>query len=130
MNNKDRLFVRALDYCHKHGEFTRIQLENDLGIKTPGDRALFSHLFQSGTNDTPPLLTTIPRDGVDYLVLSRTGEELALEYVELKEARESSKNAILIASISMAIATITGILQVISQLYQEQSRQFFQLFFN
>lgn len=127
--SEDRLFVRVLEYAYNRKEFTRAEIEKDLDITDSDEQALFRHLFESGTNDSPQLLIGTPRNGINKFVLSRSGEELALEYIELKEARASSRNAIYIAVISMGIAVVTGLFQVLSQLYPEEIRTWIGCFF-
>ena len=117
INSKTRLFLKVLDYAYSKSEFTRDDLVKALDINTPEQLALFTHFFSVGTGDTYSLLLTLPRNGVDMLMLSRAGEELALEYTVLKEARKSSNKAMYIAVGSLVIATIVGIAQIIVQIY-------------
>jgi hypothetical protein len=59
--------------------------------------------------------TTTPN--VYYYSLNEKGMSAVVDYLELKEARKSGKNAMYIAVGSLVIATIVGIAQIVVQIF-------------
>lgn len=98
---------------------THFDLKNGSGEKY----RLYLKLFRDGTNDNHPVIDHFynkqtETGEVGYWCLSDKGMASAIDYIDLKEARESSKSAKAIAVWSIGIAIVVGILQILVALLQ------------
>lgn len=96
---------------------TRFDLKNSNGEKY----RLYLKLFRDGTNDNHPIIDHFcnketEAGEVSYWCLSDKGMTSAIDYIDLKEARESSKEAKRLAMWSIWIAVIVGIFQILTSL--------------
>jgi len=120
-DKKERLFTRVLEYAYNRDAFTYDEIKKELKISAQED-AQFQHLFRSGTLENPDLLIVTKVNGTNTLTLSRSGEQIALDYLELREARQSARSAqeqgnkaVMIAYRSMWISGFIGIAGIIAQ---------------
>ncbi len=116
------LYTRVLLWAYEKSEtgFTLVDLTDQLSLSrqqeswvrkvflttSDADRKFFEILRNEETT-TP---------NVYYYSLNEKGMSAAVDYLELKEARESSRNAIYIATGSLFIATVVGIAQIVVQI--------------
>lgn len=115
----DSLYVRALTWAYENDSqgFRRSEMEDALNLSDEERRRL-DFLFFQGTNDNPPLIQRAgARDEIDYFALTRTGIAAAIDYLDLKEAREGSALATKIAIASIIIGILIGIGQILVAIY-------------
>jgi hypothetical protein len=115
MKTKDHIYIQILTWAYDKQQtgFTREEMNEKFNLK--GELFTWvNEAFFFGTNDDRPLMSVlIRREEKDYFALSGKGISAAIDYLELKEARESSKEARMIAIISIIIGIIVGIAQII-----------------
>jgi hypothetical protein len=110
----------AYDRTADGSGFTENELLKEFDLHDgPGEKyRLYRKLFLEGTNDDRPVIVhlynkQLATGEVGYWCLSDKGMASAIDYLDLKEARESSKSAKEIAFWSIGIAVVVGILQII-----------------
>lgn len=115
METKDHIYTVVLTWAYEKQQagFTRVELIQSLNLE--GDRMNWVvKTFFEGTNDNPPLIGHfVTRDGKDYYALSSRGIAAAIDYLELKESKESSRQAKTIAYWSIGIGVVVGLVQII-----------------
>lgn len=119
MKTDKKLFVKILTWAFERQDgFAEQELIDEFEIRVSDSKyRWFLMVFKEGTNDKPPLLKHFAdKKGVGYWSLSDKGMSAAIDYIELKEARESSKKAMYIATGSLLVAILVGIAQIIVQI--------------
>src|SRR3989344_7100985 len=108
---REKLFIQILMWAHdRQNGFTRPELEAKFNFSTEEYNWVTTNFFNGGN----PLFQVVStRDAVDYYALTRYGNITAIDYIELKEAREGSKKDTYWAITSLIIAIITGIGQIV-----------------
>lgn len=123
MKSEESLYIKILLWAYKHHEgFREVDLIEHFKLQESDWKyRWFLAVFKNGTNDNTPMLIHMynKRDGqneIGYWGLSEKGMSAAIDYLELKEARESSRHAMWIAVGSLVIATLVGIAQIYVQI--------------
>jgi len=121
---QESLYVRILVWAFEQRQgFSEQQLLDEFDIKGGTETyQWYQHVFRFGTNDNPAMLVhfcTRRVDGNDigFQCLSEKGMSAAIDYLELREARESSRKAMFIATGSLILATLVGIAQICVQVW-------------
>lgn len=117
---KDPLYIRALQWASDRGSvgFKMGELKAAVA-EDEGEWVWVVRMMTGEINGDPPLIFHLgPRhQGGEYTYfLTGSGASALLDYLELKEARESSRQAMYIAIGSLMVATIVGIVQIIVQI--------------
>lgn len=132
MKTEESFYVQILLWAYEKTAagtgFTESELEEKFDLKNnAGDKhKLYLKLFRDGTSDNHPVIDHFynKHSGLrhdSYFCLSDKGMASAIDYIDLKEARESSATAKEIAFWSIGIAIVVGILQIIIALLQLSS---------
>lgn len=120
-STKEALFIRVLQWASDRGsagfkmnELKEAVTEND------GEWAWVQRMMLGEINGEPPLVAHLGShhkgDGeYDYFITS-SGASALMDYLELKEARESSRQAMYIAIGSLVVATLVGGAQIFVQI--------------
>lgn len=112
---KEVIYTKVLLWAYKKewAGFTKKQLREELGIKDNGVMIWIESIFFVGTNNDRPLFGQIPHDGDEsYYALTDKGVAAAVDFLELHEARASSKWAMRIAIVAIFISAIIGLYQI------------------
>lgn len=129
MKTENSFYVKILLWAYERTAsgvgFTEDELFDEFDtIKSSVEkRQLYLKLFRSGTNDNHPIIDHLINKQTDkgevaYWCLSDKGMSSAIDYMDLKEARENSRSAKSIAFWSIGIAIVVGILQIIVAVFQ------------
>ncbi len=104
------LYIDALMWAHEHAEgFSRIAIRENLRLNEEENLWIEANFF-SGKNDNSALVQQIGTTNI--FSLGERGMSAAVDYIELKEARQSSKTAMKWAIISLLVAIVTGMGQI------------------
>ncbi len=122
MKTEESLYIKILLWAYDNSVngFTERELFDhfDLNDKTDLKR-WYVKVFKNGTNDNPSIIDHFTiRNEVGYWCLTEKGMSAAIAYLDLKEARESSKEAKKIALWSIWIAIIVGVFQILIGILQ------------
>ncbi len=118
MKTKDNLYIKILLWAYDKAQegFTREELNTKFNLRGELHQWVESNFF-NGTNSNRALIGHLRySEGIQYFTLSSKGMSAVIDYIELKEARESSQKAIKIATWSFGVAIGIGILQILVQL--------------
>jgi hypothetical protein len=118
---KDPLFIRTLQWASDRGSvgFKMDELKAAVAYDD-GEIVWVKRMMLGEINGEPPLIANLGsyHTGGEYLYfITGSGASALMDYLELKEARESSKHAMFIAMGSLFIATLVGIAQIVVQIY-------------
>lgn len=118
---QDELYIQTLLWAYKKQEegFTMDEIKESLGLE--GARwSWWRNIFVT-VNDNDRKLIELYHSAADgnehRYTLNDKGMGAAVDYIELKEAREGSRKALWFAGVSMVIATAVGIMQIWVQLF-------------
>ncbi len=121
MKTSESLYIKILLWAYERHEGFREQELVDEFKLNEGDWKMrwFLSVFKNGTNDNTPILIHMynKRDGeneIGYWGLSEKGISAAIDYLELKEAREGGRKAMRVATISLIVAIVVGVIQILS----------------
>lgn len=125
MKTEESFYIKILIWAYNQTNgFTEKQLFDEFKIE-PGstEYKLYLKLFRSGNTaqGSTPTIENFKyenEDDVHFFCLSDKGMASAIDYLDLKEARESSKHARRIALWSIWIAVIVGLFQIFPSLAQ------------
>jgi hypothetical protein len=114
------LFIRVLQWASDRGSvgFKMEELKQAV-VKDDDEWVWIQRMMLGEINGDPPLLCHLGshHKGGEYTYfITGSGASVLLDYLELKEARESSKEAKYIAIGSLILATIVGIAQIVVQI--------------
>ena len=117
---KDSLFIRTLQWASDRGSvgFKMDELEAAVAVDD-GGFVWVKRMMLGEINGEAPLITHLGsrHTGGEYqYFITGSGASALMDYLELKEARESSTQAKYIAISSLVIATMVGIAQIIVQI--------------
>jgi hypothetical protein len=118
---KEPLFIRALQWASDRGSvgFKIDDLEKAV-TDDEGEWVWVQRMMLGEIHGEPPLIAHLGSHhtgGGEYAYfITSSGASALVDYLELKEARESSKQAMYIAIGSLIIATLVGIAQIIVQI--------------
>jgi hypothetical protein len=105
--------------------FTENELFDNFNLKNGNGEKyrLYLKLFRDGTNDNHPVIDHFRNEHtetgeVNYWCLSDKGIASAIDYIDLKETRESSAEAKKYATISIWISIILGIISICLVVFQ------------
>lgn len=120
MKTENSLYIRVLLWAYEHSVqgFSEQELLDEFKI-APGtvEYKLYLKFFKDGnsTSGNPSMIDHFDtRGNIGYWCLTEKGMSAAIDYLDLKEARESSKDAKSFAMWSIWIAVIVGLFQIIS----------------
>lgn len=118
---RNKLYTDILVWAFDHQEgFTEQEIVDEFGLrknKTPDRWRWYQRVFLTGTNDNSPLITHFATNkDVGYWCLTEKGMSAAVDYIELKEAREASKKAVRLATLSFCLAAFVGLAQILIML--------------
>lgn len=120
-NTKDPLLIHALQWASDRGSAGFKMGELKAAVTDDQEEWVWVQRMMLGEiNGEPTLITHLGahHTGGEYsYFISGSGASLLMDYLELKEARESSKQAMYIAIGSLFIATFVGIAQIVVQVY-------------
>lgn len=112
------LFTEALEwmYNHSHKGFTQDELFEALSINTEQDRSFIRENFFSGFHTEP--VTKQRTNNIDEksFMLAIRGMELAVDYLEMREAQRAAKEARCFAIVAICISIIVGATQIALQI--------------
>ncbi|MCX6757522.1 MAG: hypothetical protein NTZ44_01400 [Candidatus Nomurabacteria bacterium] len=122
MKTEESLYIKILIWAfNKPNGFTEVQLFDKFKIISGStEYFLYLKLFKDGNSSTgnPAMIDQFEvRNNIGYCCLTDKGMASAIDYIDLKEARESSKDAKKIAMWSIWIAVIVGIFQILTSIY-------------
>jgi hypothetical protein len=111
MKKGENLYIEILLWAYNKGQtgFTREELMEAFNLSGDLEAWIREIFFRGGDNDRP----IIGRLNDHLYSLTDKGMSAAIDYIELKEARESSKRAMYIDIGSLILATIVGITQIL-----------------
>jgi len=121
MKTEESFYIKILIWAFsKTKGFTEGELFQEFKI-LPGSTEyyLYLKLFKDGNSSSgnPSTIDQFEvRNNIAYCCLTDKGMASAIDYLDLKEARESSKEAKRLAMWSIWIAVIVGIFQIITSL--------------
>ncbi len=120
---EENLYIKILLWAYGKSQdgFTRREMTEEFGLEGNID-SWVQKIFFSGTNSSRPIIghfksTEKNGENIDYFMLTDKGMSTAIDYIELKEARESSQKAIKIATWSFGVAITVGIFQIGIQIF-------------
>lgn len=115
MRTEESLYVKILLWAYEKKEngFTQPELFDHFFLKDDLHIWVRKMFFERTKDDRPLIGHLISRDSKDFYALTEKGMSVAIDYLDLKEARESSKEAKRIALWSIWIAIFVGIFQII-----------------
>lgn len=122
MKTEESFYIKILIWAYENSVrgFTEQELfEKFKIIPNSTEYKLYLKLFKDGNSSTgnPSTIDQFEiRNEVGILCLTDKGMASAIDYLDLKEARESSKEAKRLAMWSIWIAVIVGIFQIITSL--------------
>lgn len=125
MKTEESFYVKILLWAYDKTAsgvgFTDDELLNHFDLKNGNGEKyrLYLKLFKTGTNDNHPVIDHFwnkqnSTEEIGYWCLSDKGMASAIDYIDLKEARESSKEAKRLAMWSIWIAVVVGIFQILT----------------
>ncbi len=99
MNNEGNLYIDILlwAYDKKHDGFTETELIERFSLNDGKRRSWYLAVFRRGTNDNPSII----EPNGDLWYLTEKGLSMAVDYIELSEARKSSRTALVFATWSL-----------------------------
>ena len=117
---QNNLYINILRWAYdkRFGGFTENELFQKFGISTDELKKWYLHVFR-GAKDNEECLIGLINDGKGsfYCSLTARGLSAAVDYLNLEEAKKSSKRAEIIALIAIAIGIITSIVEIITRIY-------------
>ncbi len=117
MNNTLYTDILVWAFEKQQSGFIKSELDAKFNPKNESWKALYiTQIFFNGTNDSPPLISSIYYNDVlnqHYYALTKSGMAAAVDYIELHDARQSSKSAKWYAIIAIGISIIVGIAQIL-----------------
>ncbi len=122
MKTEESLYIKVLIWTYNNSVngFTEQNLLDQFKIDVGSNEyKQYLKFFRNGSdfNGNPPLIDDFNnKDGISYWCLTDRGMSAAIDYLDLKEARENSRQAMYIAIGSLIIATAVGIAQIIVQI--------------
>lgn len=119
--NKDPLYIRALQWASDRGSsgFKMNELKEAVA-EDEEEWAWVQRMMIGEINGEPTLIFHLGphHTGGEYTYsLTSSGASALLDYLELREARKSSKQAMYVAIASLGIATLVGIAQIVVQIW-------------
>lgn len=113
-NKKKDFYIKVLQYGEKHQSdgFTISEIQRDLGLNQRELDLVQAEIAGSSGSSIFRRLGTQPQTNATLYTLTFEDKFKLLEYVELKEARKASLNAIIIAIIAIAISIFVGFYQI------------------
>jgi hypothetical protein len=120
MNTEKSLYIRALLWASDRGSvgFTMDELRATV-TEDEGEWLWVQRMLLGEINGDPPLIFHLGthNNSTEWrYYLTGSGAARVLDYLELKEARGSSKKATYIAIGSLSIAILVGIAQIVIQI--------------
>ncbi|MFM2381300.1 MAG: hypothetical protein RLZZ76_67 [Candidatus Parcubacteria bacterium] len=130
MKPEEGRYIKVLLWCYEKSEkgfsmqeildkFKSQDLSFDMG------RWINKTFFQNHQGDTPLVSSLRDENGVTLFSLTDKGYSAAVDYLELKAAYESGKQARIIAIISIVIGIVVGGLQIFFQILNFESWESF-----
>jgi hypothetical protein len=120
MKTEESLYIKILLWAYDNSVqgFSEQELFEKFEI-TPGsvDYKLYLKFFRDGNSSSgnPAIIDHFDtRNNISFWCLTEKGMSAAIDYLDLKEARESSKEAKRLAMWSIWIAVIVGIFQILT----------------
>lgn len=123
MKTEESLYVKIITWAYEKSAtgFTDQELLDKFSLKEGNGEQykMYVKIFRNGTIDNPSLIDQYKyEDNKHYFCLSERGMAAAIDYLDLKEARESSKEAKTLAMWSIWIAILVGLAQVVLAIIQ------------
>ncbi len=122
MKTEESLYIKILLWAYDRQAlgFREEELISHFELnKSPELRAWYQTTFRHGTNDNHAMIANfIYANNAHLFSLSEKGMSAAIDYLDLRDARENSRDAKIIALWSIWIAVIVGIFQIIIGLLQ------------
>lgn len=118
-NSSNKLYIEILTWAFDRQEgFTEEELNEKFELrKTPQRWSWYQMIFIEGRPENPALFKHFGENKNKRLwSLSSRGMSAAVDYVELKEARESSMKAVRLARYSFLLAAAVGTAQILIML--------------
>lgn len=116
--SEDLLLIKVLRWAYDRGSRGFLMSElYDAVAATQKDKMWIGRMMMGEINGEPHLIMHMGsrHTGGEYLYfITSTGATTLIDYLELKEARESSKEAKKIATWSIGIAIVVGIFQILA----------------
>ncbi len=116
---KDPLFIRTLQWASDRGSTGFKMDELRTAVADDEEFVWVKRMMLGEINGEPPLIAHLGShhtDGEYQYFITGSGSFALIDYLELKEARESSRQAMRTAIGSLIIATIVGIAQIVVQI--------------
>ena len=117
METENSLFIKVLvwAYNRKQNVFTTSELFKELNLN-PTEKDWVMNTFVYAPQNSYPLFSVFKPQNENGYLLSDRGMSIVLNYLGLKETRESSKQAMKIATWSLYIAIVVGIAGIFCQI--------------
>ena len=120
MKSEESLYIRVLLWAYEQSTegFAESDLHRTFGLlQNLSLREWYQRVFRNTRADNTPLIDHFrTEDSISYHCLTEKGMSAAIDYLGLKEARESSKSAMRIAIGSLVLAALVGIVQILVQI--------------
>ena len=130
MKTDESFYIKILLWAYEKTSsgvgFTEAEMLKEFDLKNSGGEQyrLYLKLFRDGTNDNHPIIDHFYNKPLDdgseigYWCLSDKGMSSAIDYIDLKEARENSESAKCLAFWSIGISIFVGISQILIAVIQ------------
>lgn len=119
MKTEESFYIKVLVWAYENSTegFSEQDLFKKFNIdSSPVQHRLYLKFFRDGniTSGNPPMIDQFDtRDGVSFFCLTEKGMSAAIDYLDLKQARESSSEAQRYATWSLGIAIVVGVVQIV-----------------
>jgi hypothetical protein len=110
-----KLYIEILEWSYSRSEegFTEVELLSHFNLNNQDKRSWYSNVFRNSGHGNSVLIDHFTTKGeVGYWTLSPKGMSEAVNYLGLKEARESGRQAERLAQWSITIGIIVGTVQI------------------
>jgi hypothetical protein len=110
-----KLYVEILEWAYNKSEegFTELDLLTHFNLNGQDKRSWYGNIFRNSGHNNSVLIDQFTTKGeVGYWTLSPKGMSEAINYLGLKEARESGQQAERLAQWSITIGIIVGVVQI------------------
>jgi hypothetical protein len=125
INPDQKIFIRTLQWASDRGP-TGFSISELKAATTTSEEewTWVKRMFLGEINGEPALIyhDGVARDGGYRYFLTGSGATVLMDYLELKQARESAKSAMRWATASLLLAAFVGFIQIaigLAQLYME-----------
>lgn len=124
MPNKQTLYIRGLQWASDRGSVGFTLNELRAAVTTDeGEWTWVKRMLLGEINGDPPLIFHLGSGNNSIYCLTGSGAAALLDYLELQEARQSSRRATYWAIAALGISIFTGIGQIVGTLYPEGFRK-------